>query len=151
MKIETTLYINKTILDKITKTSKTLGKSRTETIIILMKKIMDCDKMKALINSSIKYQKNDDHNNWHRFHLSLLDVDYEYFLDLRKLMKMSVSNILAYAVNKFLHTLNKQNFTDNYTFSNYILVKNSVDGIIFWQLFWGIPRKIEEFLKYSKL
>ncbi|MFC1669377.1 hypothetical protein ACFL20_03240 [Spirochaetota bacterium] len=151
MIIETTININTSVLNDIILASDKRGKSKSETIVMLLKMVMKDNGIKAKINKSVKYQVKEEKDNWHKLHIYLGENDYEYFLDLRKLLKMSVSNIVAYAVKKFLHCLLKNNITDNYQFTNYILTKNTIDGVIFWQLFWGVPNKIEELLKYSKL
>ena len=62
----------------------------------------------------------------------------EYFLDLRKLLKLSVSLILVYAVEKFLDKLLKKNSTDNNRFRNYVFIKDVIDDIICWKFIWVI-------------
>jgi hypothetical protein len=38
--------------------------------------------------------------------------------------------------------LDKNKNTDNYPYRNYIFINKAVDGIICWQIFWGIPSKL---------
>ena len=152
MNIATTLNINKDILEQITEVSDITGKSRTQIIIMLLKNVMDDHKMKARINCSIKYQPCDEKYKWHKFHVSLKVTDYECFLDLRKVFKMSVSCLVAFAAKKYLKHLLKEilegNYTDKYPYQNYVLAKSSWNGTIFWQFFWGIPSNLREHLKY---
>ena len=152
MNIATTLNINKDILEEITYASDITGRSRTEIIILLLKKVMSDNKIKARINSSIKYQRCDEKEKWHKFHVSLRVVDYECFLDLRKVFKMSVSCLVAFAVKKYTKNLLKEilegRHTDNYPNKNYVLAKSSCNGIIFWQFFWGLLPNLSEHLKY---
>ncbi len=62
---------------------------------------------------------------------------------MRKFFKMSVSFILAYAVMRYLDEVLKRNKSaDNYCYQNYIFMKEVVNGIICWQIYWGIPQKI---------
>ena len=63
----------------------------------------------------------------------------EYFQDLRKLLKMSVSLLLALAVKKFLDDPTVTIDTDNYLFKSYLIVKEIVDSITCWRLYWGYP------------
>ncbi|MFC1670500.1 hypothetical protein ACFL20_08910 [Spirochaetota bacterium] len=149
--IQTTLNINKATLKDITKVSNFSGKSRTEVIVMLLKKIMKNESGKACIHRTIKYQKYDDKGNWHTFHITFKGDEYEYFLDLRKLLKMSLSNIVAFAVRKYIKSIMSEESTDNYMFSNYILAKEDANGIIYWKLFWGIPQKVEEYLTFKDL
>ena len=151
MKIQTTMNIHKNNLSLLTTASYTLEKSRSEIIIMLLKKMMNDNNLQKQNNRSVKYQASEKKVLWHKFHISLKSNDYEFFLDLRKIFKMSVSKILAYAVNKYLDSIINTTDSDNYTPINYIISKNMVDGVIFWQLFWGIPKNLEELLKYSKL
>ncbi|MFC1669344.1 hypothetical protein ACFL20_03070 [Spirochaetota bacterium] len=151
MKINTTINIHKNTLKKITETANFTDNCKTEIIIFLLKKIMDDDKIQTQKNQSVKYQNCDEINCWHKFHISFNVNEYEYFLDLRKICKMSVSYLLAYAVDKYLDLILNGGITDNYLYKNYILSKNSSNGVIFWQYFWGIPSNLEELLKYSPL
>ncbi len=149
--VQTTLNINRGVLSKITEAAKFLGLSRTEIIVMLLKKIMNNDSSKACIHRSIKYQKCNNGENWHTFHISFNSDEYEYFLDLRKLLKMSLSYIVAFAVKKYLKTLISGKATDNNLFNNYILAKEDADGIIYWKLFWGVPKKLTEHLTFRDL
>ena len=146
MAIKTTINIHNEILDKITKVSYSLGKSRTEIIIMLLMQVMKNDTNKATICKSIKYQKCDGNKKWHKFHIILKDNEYEYLLDLRRLLKMSVSLLLAFSVKKYLKKLSKCDFTDNYLFKNYILAREIDDGVISWKLFWNIPNNLSNLL-----
>ncbi len=149
--IDTSLNINKDILIKINKVSNSSGISRTKIIVMLLKKMMKNESSKACIHKTIKYQKCNEKTNWHTFHITFKGDEYEYFLDLRKLLKMSLSHIVAYAVNKYLKSLLLDKSTDNYSFTNYILAKEDADGIIYWKLFWGIPKKISKYLTFRNL
>ena len=146
--IKTTININKELLKDIAKVSHARGKSRSEIIIMLLKNIMDKESNRANIHRSIKYQKRDDKKNWHRFHICLKGNVYEYCLDLKKILKMSLSHIVAHAAKKYLKNLLYEKNTDNYLFKNYVIAKEDADGIIYWKLFWGIPKKPEKFITF---
>ncbi len=87
----------------------------------------------------IKYQDRCRSQKSHTFHVYLHDDDYEYWLDLKKLLKMSVSLILAFAVNKYLAKGARINRTDNYRFTNYTVAKEIIENKIIWKFIWGIP------------
>ncbi|MFC1668968.1 hypothetical protein ACFL20_01135 [Spirochaetota bacterium] len=146
--IETTINIKKNILDNIAQTSKVLGKSQTEIIVMLLKKVIDNENSKVQICRRIKYQSCDDKNNWHTLHVLFEQNEYEYFLDLRKLLKMSLSFIIANAAKKYLKDLLNGNFTDNNRYQNYILSRENADGIIYWVLFWGIPKNLKKYITF---
>ena len=143
--METTMNIHAGVLKQITLAAQLKGLSRSEIIIILIKKVMD-EKWKTVpVGRMVKYQKKCNPGDWHAFHLSLREDDYEYFLDLRKLLKMSVSLILAYAVDKYLQQLITCNITDNYRFIHYVVVKEIVEDTICWRFYWGCPATLQKY------
>jgi hypothetical protein len=147
MIIETTLYLHRSILEMLDRESAITGRSRTSIIKLLMKMVMRENKNMIQSYSRIKYQGGDVKENWHRLHIVINEYEYEYYLDMRKLYKMSVSFILAFAMMRYLdnivHELLCGNInTDNYRYNSYILMKRIIDGVICWQLYWGIPTKI---------
>ena len=86
--------------------------------------------------SRVKYQKRDAKENWHRLHIVMNEYEYEYYFDMRKFFKMSVSFILAYGVVKYLNEIinelqDSSNKTDKYYFRNYILIKEIIMKTIY--------------------
>jgi hypothetical protein len=140
--METTLNVHNEIFAKITRAARLKDMSRSDVIIHLIKKTMDEIYDPVRIGKMIRYQNRCRPDEWHTFHIRLRMDDYEYFLDLRKLLKMSVSLILAYAVEKFLDEMLKKNVSDNYQYINYIVVKELIDNIISWKFIWGFTPKI---------
>ena len=147
--METTLNIRTDISEKIALAARLKGISRSEMIAILIKKVMDDISDPGRMGKMVQYQNRRNPDEWHTFHLQVREDDYEYFLDLRKLVKMSVSLILAYAVEKFLDKLLKNNNTDNNRYRNYIIIKDVIDNIICWKFIWGFPPNIEKIIYNS--
>jgi hypothetical protein len=143
--METTLNIDLDIFNQIDAAATSYGISRSELIIVLIKKAMDDISDPGRIGTMVRYQKRKNNRQWHVFHLQVRMDDYEYFLDLRKLLKMSVSLILAYAVNKYLNKL-QLNKTDNYSYKNYVIIKEVINNVISWRFIWGFPINIRQFL-----
>ncbi|MBP7738741.1 MAG: hypothetical protein KA369_22390 [Spirochaetes bacterium] len=139
MIIETTLNIQNHLLKKINNAAHRKGLSRIELIILLFKKVMDDTPHHVCHGKRIKYQSRNNHGIWNTLHIRLRPNDYECLLDLRKLLKMSVSHILAMAVDKYLDELMKTTIKDKYHFTNYILIKETINGILCWKLIWGFP------------
>jgi hypothetical protein len=144
--METTLNIRNDISEKITLAANSRGISRSEMMAILIKKVMDDVSNPGRMGRMVRYQKRCRPEEWHTFHLHVREDDYEYFLDLRKLLKMSVSLILAYAVEKFLDKLLKKYSTDNNRYRNYVIIKDVIDDIICWKFIWGFPPNIGKLL-----
>ena len=145
--IETTLNIHVESLEMINNISDVYNISRNRVIKNLLKKVMYRELNSFSFNRCVKYQDSDSKEKWHKFHITL-DVDeYEFFIDLRKFFKMSVSAIVSYAVKKYYKEVIKSNRTDNYLFKNYIIIKETINNIISWRIYWGYPEKMEEVLK----
>jgi hypothetical protein len=143
MLIDTTMHVHKNILDMLNEGAEKTGKNITSIIKLLMQRVMKDNQQMIKTNSRIKYQMRDEKEKWHRIHIVLNEYEYEYYLDLRKFFKMSVSFILAYAVIKYLDKLLNRNInTDNYFYRNYIFMMESSDGIVQWKIYWGIPSKL---------
>src|SRR5271157_4741403 len=100
--METTINVHSEILDKISIAARARDISRSEMIITLIKKGMIDIADPGRLGNLVRYQKRGRPEDWHVFHIKLRADDYEYLLDLRKLLKMSVSLILAVMVKKYL-------------------------------------------------
>lgn len=144
--METTLNMRLDISNMISMAALRKGISRSELVLILFKKVMDDIPDPGRMGNMVQYQERRDKNEWLKFHLVLRVDEYEYVLDLKKLLKMSVSLILAYAVEKFLNKLMKRNNTDNYRYKNYLIVREIIDNLICWKFIWGFPPNIEKHL-----
>ena len=144
--MKTTLNIHRDILKIITRYALEQGVSRSDLIIKLLKTTMNNFTSPCQLGNLVRYQKRSDPEAWHVFHIKLRVDDYEYFLDLRKLMKMSVSRILANAVKRFLKDISKKIIGDNYQFKNYVIIKELFNNTICWKLIWGYPLHIENLL-----
>ncbi len=144
--METTLNVRIDIFRKINFAASTKGISRSKLAALLIKKMMDDISDAGHIGRMVQYQKRCPKSEWRRFHLYVREDEYEYFLDLRKLMKMSVSLILSHAVDKYLDILIKRDITDNNRYRNYIIFKDVINNIICWKLIWGFPYNIEKLL-----
>ncbi len=142
--METTVNISTNNLEKITRTAQSLGISRSAMFIMLIKMVMDDIPEPGNFGTLVRYQARKIQSDWNTFHLKVREDDYEYLLDLRKFLKMSVSLIIAYAIKKFLGKIHDKDMTDNNRYKNYVLIKEMIDNIICWRLFWGYPPSIGE-------
>ena len=147
--METTLNIHADILKQIARAAQANGISLSEMIVLLIQKATADIANPGRVGRMVQYQGKRSPREWHVFHVQVREDMYEYWLDLRKLLKMSVSLILAYAVKKFLCKLMKINCTDNYLYKNYIIVKEVIDSVIVWKFIWGYPPNLEKFINYE--
>ncbi|HOT45199.1 MAG TPA: hypothetical protein PLM53_12560 [Spirochaetota bacterium] len=137
--METTLNVHADILEKINWAARSRRVSRSEMIIVLIKRIMDDASNSVRFGRMVRYQERNRPDMWHTVHVKLRMDDYEYLLDLRRLLKMSVSLILAYAVRKHLNEIMKKKATDNNQYKNYVLIKEIFNATVCWKLIWGYP------------
>ncbi len=142
--METTLNIRADIYRQITYAARCRGVSRSSIVVSLVKEAMKAISDPGRLGSMVRYQKRMQPSDWQLFHLLVGEDDYEFLLDMRKLCKMSVSLILAYAVEKYLSKLLKTKNTDNYRFKNYVIVRECLEGIICWKFIWGLPRNLNK-------
>ena len=148
MIIETTINMHNTTRERIDFASKKLNKSKTYIIRIMLGKMLEDNKKLKRVWSPVKYQKNDTPDNWHLFHLTLRQDEYEYGMDLRKIYRMSLSAVIGYAVDKYLDEIllmfsrsNSADITDNYLYKNYIIAYRLVDGVHSWRIYWGYTHR----------
>ena len=147
MLVETTIHMHTNTLEMLNRGAAIIGRTRTFIIKLLMQRMMSDNQKLQQSHSRVKYQAREARENWHKFHITMNEYEYEYYLDMRKFFKMSVSFILASAVRQYLDEvlnklLNESNITDNYRYQNYIFIKKIIDGVICWQIYWGIPQKL---------
>ena len=146
MSIETTINTTKDIAEELLNASIKAGVSQSYIIVTLLKRAMGDSYRLTRSFSPVKYQKRNPLEIWHKLHIQLNEYEYEYCLDMRKLFKMSVSLIVSYAVKRYLKEIlnklfdtNKRKITDNYPPNNYILIREVVDSVICWRIYWGLP------------
>lgn len=143
--MDTTVYIQIDLFDRITKEAHARNISRSKLIIILLELMMGKPATPRL-GKLVQYQESRNPEEWHTFHISFMDDEYEYFQDMRKLLKMSVSLLLAIAVRQFLDNPVVKIDTDNYRYKSYLIVKEIVESITCWRLYWGYPPGIRQHL-----
>jgi hypothetical protein len=151
--METTLNIHIDVLRQIADAARIRGVSRSEMIVYLLKKAMDYISNPGRFGTLVRYQERGRPEDWHAFHIKMRPDDYEYMLDLRKLLKMSVSLILARSVRRYIRKKEKAEFmplyknkADKNRYKNYVLIQETVSGVVCWKLLWGFPPNIENHL-----
>src|SRR5271157_2576208 len=145
--METTLNIRVDILEQIKKIAQINGIPCSEIIFLLIRKVTADITNPGRIGRLVQYQTRCKPDAWHVFHVQVREDMYEYWLDLRKLLKMSVSLIIAYAVKKYLIKPIKIISTDNNLCKNYIIIKKEIDSVIIWNYIWGWPPNLSKLIR----
>jgi hypothetical protein len=138
----TTINMHLDTLTSISRAAIKLKTSKRDIIVRLLMRIMrEIDGFKAGF-SSVRYQANDPEGRWHCFSINFKIDESEFFSDLRNFCKCSVSLLVAIAVEKYLGEMIeelKEGLHNYFRFSNYIIHREMIDGIVCWRLYWGSP------------
>ncbi len=143
--IKTTYNTKLFLYIKVVQASK--GNNITQSYIIneLFKQFYNNFYVKELKNTRIKYQKRGENIVYQLLHATL-DYDlYEKSQDLKKILKMSISYILAVAIEKYLDIVIGKitnNVSDNY-YHNYILILKNPKKNLSYTVFWDYPDESE--------
>lgn len=148
MLIDTTININTNLETCLLSASNQLGIAPSELIISLIKKLMANHHGLLAAQRRIRYQSRDKTVKRRRRHCVFLIRDYEYLLDMKKFCKRSVSLLIAIAISEHLENmLTELNSSedndlkyDNYQFQHYIIIRDLIDGVICWRIYWGLPK-----------
>jgi hypothetical protein len=140
--METTINIRVDIFEQIAGAAQSRGISCSDMIMLLLKKSAGDVANPECFGRLVRYQCRQRKVDWHVFHIKVREDMYEYWLDMRKFLKMSVSLMLALAVMKYLGKPLEINGTDNNRCKNYVLIKTVIDNIIIWKLIWGYPQNL---------
>jgi hypothetical protein len=102
MKIQTTANIDKMIYGRICDSAEQCGVSSNLLVHVLLKIMIKEKPLSFRFNRRVEYQERRGRDQWKCFHLEMSEAVYESCLDMRKLMKLSVSYLLSYAVMVYM-------------------------------------------------
>lgn len=144
MSIETTMYVHETTMDLIKNACAITGRKRNDMIVMLLRHAMTDSRRVIRTGCLVQYQKRDRRDKWSTVHVRFREDEADYFRDLRNFLKFSNSLILAFAVRDYLNEIvkksGKNEKTDNYLISNYVITREFIDGLIQWRIYWGYPQ-----------
>ncbi len=134
--IKTSVYINVDKLLKVVEFSMANGLSYSEVITLLLRKLQldgDCNIKKF---SAVKYQDDDPDKNWVVKTVYFEEICYEFFTDMRKFFKISVSFLLAKAIDLFLTTILSEENQRNYTDHDWDISRKEEKCSEIWTILW---------------
>lgn len=140
--ITTTFNLHVRIFEIIKKVALAEKTSCRNIIIQLLKMLMNDIDPEEFSFKTVSYQARDDAKAWRCFHMRCNEDEYEFFLDLRKITKCSISLLIARAVKKYLNSdksVIRKLYTTSLAFKNYLFAHERIQGIYCWRLFWGVP------------
>ncbi len=117
--------------------------SVSEVVTLLLRKILEDGKYSAKKFHAVKYQEVDPDKNWETQTVYFEDVDYEFFTDMRKFFKESVSLLLSKAIDLFLDTIlsEVEEILLNYADSDWDIRRDDVEVGAIWIIYWIKPGK----------
>lgn len=144
METETTMCVRGETREKLEEASRVMGMSRGLLVSSLLNYASKRMHVERSSRGGIRYQERSGGVARGRMHLRLRCDEYEFFIDMRKVWKMSVSFLVAYAVEHFLDELIQKMIKnpDNYRYRNYAMTKVNIDDVTCWIFYWGIPQKL---------
>lgn len=144
MFVDTTIFINAALMQRIMSAVLVSGRSKNLVISSLMRRLADDQEKLVKSWSRVRYQQRGEINSWRRLHVCLRQDEYEFFLDMRKAFKCSVSLLVAYAIELYLDEILEKirKNPDNYRYKNYIVSQILIDNVVCWMYCWGIPETL---------
>ncbi|HNR86805.1 MAG TPA: hypothetical protein PKM65_00525 [Spirochaetota bacterium] len=144
MAIRTTAHLHLSTLALIDSARKKTRQRRNDIIIALLTRAMTDPRMETVLGRAIRYQDRDRKECWRTIHVRFSEDEADYFSDLRNFFKLSISLIIAIAARRYLSEMlnatGSQSRVDNYPFQNYVLSRETIDGLTYWKICWGFPR-----------
>ncbi len=144
MFIDTTICIHDDILKKLEEASISTGLPRRCLISCLIKYASQAMPKGPSRWRRVKYQERRKDSRWRRIHVLMRGDEYEFFDDMRKFCKMSISHLIAFAVINYLDEILEKVAAnpDNYLYRNYAFTQYCIDDVVCWIIYWGLPETL---------
>jgi len=147
MAIETTISINKEILEKLSTISQKRNISKSAIIreIILMLSGKQGKFIKQRFSTEYQVKNKGAYNN---IHIYLIEPYYEHALDLRRFYRASLSLLIAEAIELlYEELLCRHENTDNYPGLMHTMIYYETKKSMVWKHIWGEPEEQEIYRK----
>lgn len=143
MLVQTSFHIHVNIFNKLLRAEQRTGLPLLNIISEIMYQFAKDYRNNKIIPGTVKYQKRDTKHKWIIFRVALEPEDYELFTDMRKVMKRSVSYLIALAVKKYLNRIINNILKKAYKFSQLIhqSIGKNFRNMKEWVLTWKFVRK----------
>jgi hypothetical protein len=142
--LKTSLNMGTDTLTRVTWAAEQLDRPMREIVVILLRRVMrDIDRFQGGF-TLVKYQKGRPGRKWHCFCIEYYEDENEFFTDLRKLSRFSLSNLVAIAAKRYLLEIvrgEKNGILKYLHYCDYLIRQQTIDGIRSWIFYWGIPEK----------
>ena len=134
--IKSSVNINTEKLSRLETFSEVNDLSVNEIVSLLLRKILKDGNNVAIKFSAVKYQDDDPDKNWVVKTVYFEEICYEFFTDMRKFFKISVSFLLAKAIDLFLTTILSEENQRNYTDHDWDISRKEEKCSEIWTILW---------------
>jgi hypothetical protein len=145
--INTTVHLSADDAKRLDEGAKKLGKKRSELMMDLMYRVLVHWKKLQHVFESVKYQQSSG-CEWSVKHVSLLPIEYEVCIDMRKFFKYSVSGLLAFAIHVYLDELleggekRARGHRDNNQVAFYTFQGKMNNNTLCWSIIWYLTKDL---------
>lgn len=149
---ETTVNIDIEVYQKLTEAAKRYGVSRSRLIAMLLEHLVWKDEIPRSARGTVQHQDSRPKENWKKLHVVLPNHVHDFFDDVRKLWKLSVSYLVALVVEKFLAQLDEnivKLFADKYWHGGHTIVHFIQNGLQYMLCCWGVPHQTPKIPPFS--
>ncbi len=156
MNIYTTYVMRDEVIALLEEAEEKTKLPKEELLVQAMRKMMKDYETYERTDGRIEYQKRFDedtgeHIKKQRVKLKVNLCDYNYYQDMRRIFRRSISLVMAIAVYTYLaeiveKILNKEIealLADTYPFQNYAIMGKCIENIPTWRIWWGVPSKLK--------
>ena len=141
MEHHTTLNLELSTYQKLKELAAAKNISVGTAIIALMKLLSHEVTYRKMPERLVEYQKLSEGEEWYTCHVYWSFQEYQHFTDMRNFLKMSVSFLVATALQKYGHQLldstSEELWDDKNLFPHYSFGKKTVSGQQFFIVCWG--------------
>ncbi len=145
MKIETTARLREEHIEHLDRAAEMLRVTRTALIVEIMGRMMKEHARRTASSGRVRYQ-DDAKTGWRPVHFSIYQREYDFFQEMRKFYRCSVSRLIAIAVQRHLWAVLKamtsaktEEDADNYPFKHHVFSLQTLEGAVCWKIYWGFP------------
>ncbi len=160
MYIDTTYVMCEDVIMLLAEAEEKTKRPQEELLVIAMRMMLKDSDTYFRMDGRIEYQKREDKETGekikkHRVKMRLTCREYDYYQDMRKLFRRSISLVMAIAVRTYLAIIveaivNKTEWTvlaDTYPFENYAISINRICYAPTFRIWWGLPANLELLFK----
>ncbi len=156
MFIDTTYVMCDEVIDLLVEAEEKTKCSKEALIVQSMRKVMRNYEIYERGDGRIEYQKRFDEKTGEiikkrRVKMVINEREYNYFQDMRKFFRRSISLVIAIAVRTYLAEVIEEILKndaegvhpDTYPFECYAIMGKCIENIPTWRIWWGVPADLE--------